>query len=155
MSVIVAKKSFSKPIEEVYSYITTPVNWPLWFKGTLKVDGGNRPVKQGDTWEETLCASGNKMHVSWYCTRSDTPFFCSFDGHLTVHGWLGCLSKGAILSISYELKTDRNETLLVRTLKTHFPNPILRTVARLKRNRTAREIQVALETLKLIIDGNN
>ncbi|HKZ18968.1 MAG TPA: SRPBCC family protein [Acidimicrobiia bacterium] len=98
MTTIVTKAHFSQPPDVVFSYVTTPSNWPKWHPSSLKVEGSgaDHSALVGELVVEQFHVSGRRGEVTWRVVERDEPTYWRIEGVIT-----GRRNGG---TISYRLK---------------------------------------------------
>ena len=61
-----SETAFTQPPEQIYDFVTNPVNWPKTYPGSAHVGQvpEKLPLEVGDTWTETG-PDGNRIFTSW------------------------------------------------------------------------------------------
>lgn len=85
MTTIVTKAHFSQPPSVVFSYVTTPSNWPRWHPSSLKVEGpgADHPALVGEEVVEQFHVSGRRGEVTWRVVERDEPAYWRIEGVIT------------------------------------------------------------------------
>jgi hypothetical protein len=60
--------------EEVFDYVTTPANWPVWHPASVSVSGSSdHPLRLGEEIVEEFVAGGRSGRATWRVTRRKAP----------------------------------------------------------------------------------
>lgn len=88
------KAHFSQPPSVVFSYVTTPSNWPRWHPSSLKVEGpgADHPALVGEEVTEQFHVSGRRGEVIWQVIERDEPAFWRIEGVITGRSHGGTIS---------------------------------------------------------------
>lgn len=66
--------NIARPIEEVFSYVTTPGHWPQWHPSSLGVSGAtDHSLAVGEQVTEQFIVAGRKGHCVWTVTEREAP----------------------------------------------------------------------------------
>jgi uncharacterized protein YndB with AHSA1/START domain len=59
-----------KPVEQVFEFVTTPVNWPRWHPSSLAVSGAmDHSLEVGEQVTEEFLVAGRRGRVVWRVRR--------------------------------------------------------------------------------------
>ncbi|MBF6615030.1 MAG: SRPBCC family protein [Chloroflexi bacterium] len=138
----------SKPIDEVYAYVTTPVTWPQWQTSSIEVSGStDSSLWPGQQVLEEFALGGRRGSVVWTATERRAPYYWSIKGRVAGGG-------GGL--ISYKLKSDPDGTFLERDLRYWLPNPLLLLLDLLVIHRQIEDnAQEAMRRLKRLMEANS
>jgi uncharacterized protein YndB with AHSA1/START domain len=104
-----------KPIEQVFSFVTTPGNWPRWHPASLSVTGAtDHSLEPGEQVTEEFQMLGRKMSIVWTVRQRTFPTRWVIDG---------VESSGARSTISYTLAAEEEGTAYERELALTSPVP--------------------------------
>ena len=71
---VVNRTEIAAPPERVFTYITTPANWPRWHPASRAVLGvTDRTPKVGESVVETFEIAGRRDDATWTTTELDPP----------------------------------------------------------------------------------
>ena len=142
LSTVVTEISIAKPIEEVYAFVTTPVNWPLWHPSSEDVRGEiDHSLEVGEVVIEDFVVAGRSGTVAWTVTDRDEPSRWVIDGIVEGRD-LGGL-------ITYTLSPIADGTTFHRQFVYDVPNRFYGLLDRLVVNRRIKqESHLALTQLK-------
>lgn len=135
-----------RPIEDVYTYVTTPANWPVWHPSSLSVSGdaAAHSGQCGEQVTEEFLVAGRRGSVVWTVTVREEPYVWTIDGRVEGDG------EG---TISYVLTPSETGTTFTRTFKYSMNNPLLRLLdALVLRRRIEAESNEALRRLKRVLE---
>ncbi len=105
------------PIETVYSYVTTPANWPRWHPSSLAVHGDtDHSLAAGEAVTEDYRVAGREGQVVWTVVERDAPRRWVIDGRIVGRSTGG--------TVTYHLTPQGNSTHFKRTFE--YPTPGLR-----------------------------
>jgi uncharacterized protein YndB with AHSA1/START domain len=135
-----------RPIGEVFDYVTTPANWPVWHPASISVGGSSdHPLRLGEEVIEEFVAGGRRGRATWRVTRRKAP-----------HRWrIEASSPQGQAAISYQLSAEGGDTVFRRDLSYEMPNVWLALLDVLVlRRRMDRESRIALQRLKRVLEGS-
>jgi hypothetical protein len=136
-----------RPVGEVFDYVTTPANWPVWHPASISVSGSsNHPLRLGEEIVEEFVAGGRRGRATWRVTRRKAP-----------HRWRieASWPQGQAV-ISNLLSAEGVDTVFRRDLSYEMPNAWLALLDLLVlRRRMDRESRIALQRLKLVLEGSH
>lgn len=137
-----------RPIEQVFSYVTTPAHWPEWNPVSINVrDAIDHSLQVGEQVTEEFRAAGRRGSVIWTVRERQAPRRWMIHGETRL---------GADGSITYSLAPDGEGTRFERELAYELPNPLWRILDRLWiRRRLKRESADALSRLKAVLEGES
>ena len=133
-----------RPIEEVFDYVTTPANWPVWHPASISVSGSSdHPLRLGEESVEEFVAARRRGRATWRVTRRKAP-----------HRWrIEASSPQGKAAISYVLSAEGGDTVFRRDLSYEMPNVWLALLDVLVlRRRMDRESRIALQRLKEVLE---
>ncbi len=136
-----------RPIEQVFSYVTTPAHWPEWHPSSINVrDAIDHSLQVGEQVTEEFRAAGRRGSAIWTVRERQAP------RRWVIHGETRL---GADGSITYTLAPDGEGTRFERELAYELPNPLWRILDRVWiRRRLKRESSAALSRLKAVLEGD-
>ena len=134
----------TRPIEEVFAFVTTPANWPTWHLASLSIAGNvDHSLLVGEEVIEEFRAAGRRGRATWRVTRRDVPQLWTIETS----------AQGGRATIVYRLRADRGETLFERELTYAMPSLWLALLdVILLRRRMRRESRAALQRLKEVLE---
>lgn len=62
-----------RPIDEVFDFITDPVNDPVWLSSVLDVRAPGGPIGVGSEFLETMRFLGRRVEVTWRVSEHEPP----------------------------------------------------------------------------------
>jgi Polyketide cyclase / dehydrase and lipid transport len=136
-----------RPVGEVFDYVTTPANWPVWHPASISVSGSSdHPLRLGEEIVEEFVAGGRRGRATWRVTRRKAP-----------HRWrIEASSPQGQAVISYLLSAEGIDTVFRRDLSYDMPKAWLALLDLLVlRRRMDRESRIALQRLKLVLEGSH
>ncbi|MBF6612030.1 MAG: SRPBCC family protein [Chloroflexi bacterium] len=138
----------SKPIDEVYAYVTTPGTWPRWQPSSVEVSGStDSSLRPGQQVLEEFALGGRRGTIVWTAMERRAPYYWSIKGRVTGGG--GGLT-------SYKLRSDPDGTFLDRDLRYWLPNPLLLLLDALVIHRQIGDsAQEAMRRLKRLMEANS
>jgi len=146
MTRITTTVRISRPIEEVFDYVTTPANWPVWHPASISVSGSSdHPLGLGEEVVEEFVAGGRRGRATWRVTRRKAP-----------HRWrIEASSPQGQAAIAYRLSAEGGDTVFERDLSYRMPNVWLALLDVLVlRRRMDRESRIALARLKRVLEDS-
>jgi hypothetical protein len=144
MSRILTSIRIHRPIAEVFDYVTTPVNWPVWHPASISVGGSSdHPLRLGEEVVEEFVAAGRRGWVTWRVTRRKAPYRWRIEAS----------SPQGQAAITYQLSPEGADTVFERDLSYRMPNAWLALLDILVlRRRMDRESRIALQQLKGVLE---
>lgn len=138
----------SRPIEQVFDYVTTPGNWPRWHPSSLSVSGAtDHSAAPGEQVIEAFLVVGRRGRVTWTVQEREAPRRWVIDGHG---------KEGGGATIAYTLTAIDEGTRFERELTYTFPNFWLKALDRLLfRRRIEAESTEALRRLKQALEADS
>jgi hypothetical protein len=130
---------------EVYNYVTTPGNWPLWHPSSLAVSGAtDHPLQVGEQVSEEFLVAGYQGTVVWTVVQRQAPLRWAIDGKI---------ADGGSGKVSYRLTQIAGGTLFEREFVYARPNLLfaLADAFSLRRKVTAESAE-ALKRLKAVLE---
>jgi uncharacterized protein YndB with AHSA1/START domain len=114
MPSIVTEIDIPRRIEDVFSFVTTPANWPLWHPSSLRVSAGaDHPLTVGEAVQEDFVAAGQRGTVTWVVRSASPPGSWTID----------CTPEmGGFAQITYQLTPAAGGTHFKRTLRYTMPS---------------------------------
>jgi uncharacterized protein YndB with AHSA1/START domain len=146
MSRIITSIRIRRPIAEVFDYVTTPANWPVWHPASIAVSGSSdHPLRHGEEVTEEFVAGGRRGRATWRVTSREAP-----------HYWrIEASSPQGQAAITYQLSAEGADTVFKRDLGYKMPNASLALLDILVlRRRMDRESRIALRRLKEVLEGS-
>ncbi|MEJ8845637.1 SRPBCC family protein [Variovorax rhizosphaerae] len=69
---IVHEADIARSPADVYAYVTTPANWPLWHPSSLAVSGdAGHSLNVGETVDEDFQVAGRRGRATWRVTERE------------------------------------------------------------------------------------
>jgi uncharacterized protein YndB with AHSA1/START domain len=134
------------PIERVYSYVTTPANWPVWHVNSIAVSGAtDHSLQPGEQVTEEFRIAGRRGLVTWTVQERVEP-----------HHWVlsGKVAGGGVGTITYTLVAGDGVTGCAREFAYEMPNPLLALLDRIViRRRIAADAGQAVHRLKEVLEA--
>ena len=65
--------AIGRPIDEVFDFITDPLNDPVWLSSVLDVRAPQGPIAVGSEFVETMRFLGRRVEVTWRVTEYEPP----------------------------------------------------------------------------------
>jgi uncharacterized protein YndB with AHSA1/START domain len=135
----------ARPVAQVFEFATTPVHWPRWHPGSLKVSGAtDHSLAEGEQITEEFRVGERAGRAVWTVREREAP-----------HRWVidGVQADGSQATITYTLTpeadgTEFERTAVIRKLPPEFPERFL---AELYRQLEAESLQ-ALRGLKAALE---
>lgn len=155
MSEIVASVDINAPPAEVFTFATTPDNWPKFWSVTLGVEGdthGSPPV--GAKWTEHVKVGLWVGDFFWHTAATSPPH--TFEMRCWSEGttWLSRLAGRSTGDIKYFMKAHNGGTHFRRVMTYTEPNWFLRLLdALIFRHIMRNAIHKALAKLKTILES--
>ena len=131
---------------DVYTYVTTPANWPRWHPSSLAVSGAtDHPLRVGEQVGEDFLVAGYQGRVLWTVIKREAPTLWAIDGKI---------EDGGSGQVSYHLTQVADGTLFERDFDYARPNLLflLADTFKLRRLITAESAE-ALRRLKAALEG--
>ena len=113
-----SETAFTQSPEEIYDFVTNPVNWPKTYPGSAHI--GNTPdrlpLQVGDTWTES--GPDGERIFTWHLAIAMRPRLWVFNSVGTLgHDSDGSGGRPGRITVQYELSTPgQNVTLFRRTM---------------------------------------
>jgi uncharacterized membrane protein len=106
-----------RPIDEVFDFITTPANWPLWHPASVSVsDDADHCMGPGEEVTERINVAGHRGEARWRVRERSAPRHWVIDGAGT---------NGGCATITYTLTERLGGVDFERELVYTMPNPLL------------------------------
>ena len=131
---------------EVYSYVTTPGNWPRWHPSSLGVSGAtDHPLLVGEQVSEQFIVAGHQGTVVWTVVQRQAPLRWAISGKI---------EGGGSGKVSYRLTQVEGGTRFEREFEYARPNLLfaLADMFSLRAKVTAESAE-ALRRLKAVLEG--
>jgi uncharacterized protein YndB with AHSA1/START domain len=132
--------------DDVFTYVTTPANWPRWHPSSIAVSGdANHPLDVGETCVEEFVVAGRHGITTWTVRERVVP-----------SRWIIEASppNGGHAEITYALEPAGSGTHFVRTLRYRMPNAALAILDLLAiRQRVEAESIEATRRLKKVLEA--
>jgi uncharacterized protein YndB with AHSA1/START domain len=143
---IVSCIHISRPIEHVFTYLTTPGNWPHWHPASRRVSGRtDHSLECGEQVTEDYEVAGRAGRVVWTVCERQAPTRWVIEGHSDA---------GGTATITYTLTPQPDGTSFERELIYRLPRPLAALLDRLLWRRQVREESTeALRRLKEVLEG--
>lgn len=137
-----------RPQAEVYTFATTPGNWPLWHPSSLEVKGAtNHSLEIGEKVKEAFLVAGREGSVEWTVIEKEAPYLWAIQGDIE-----GGAGSGGI--ITYQLVSQPEGTLFKRTFDYQITSFFYQLMNRLVfKRRITQESQKALTQLKEVLEA--
>ncbi len=136
----------SVPAEQVFTYVTTPGDWPQWHPSSLSVSSGsNHSLLLGEQCIEEFLVAGRHGKVTWTVTE------CIFPQRWVIKGIIEGRTHGG--TVSYKLLPKDEGTHFEREFD--YPTPGLMFMLLdllIVRRRIHAESQKAMRQLKVILE---
>ena len=98
----------SRPLEQVFDFITTPANWPQWHPASVSVSGNaGYSLLLGEEVTENISVAGRHGQVVWRVRERSAPRRWVIDGNG---------KDGGRATITYALSPDGDGTIFEREL---------------------------------------
>src|SRR5947207_13500064 len=142
---IVTTTHIRRPPQQVFEFVTTPANWPLWHPSSVKVSGAvDHPLQPGEPVTEEYVVAGHPGTAVWTVRECSAP-----------HHWLldGVATNGNRGTITYTLRQHDDGTAFERALsvvwlQTELPEQALEGI----RRQIEAESTEALRRLKVLLE---
>ena len=136
----------SRPIEQVFDFITTPCNWPQWHPASVSVSrSADHSLLQGEEVTEDISVAGRRGQVIWLVRERRAPRRWVIDGKA---------KDGGRATITYTLTPYPAGTNFERELVYTIPNVLLAILDWLIiRSRMKAESVEALQRLKRVLES--
>jgi hypothetical protein len=134
-----------KPVEQVFEFVTTPVNWPRWHPSSLAVSGAiDHSLEVGEQVTEEFLVAGRRGRLVWRVRESIPHRRWVIDGQTEERG------RGII---TYNFASLRDGTKFDREFVYAMPNRFMTLLDWLFiRRRIEAESAEALRRLKEIVE---
>ena len=147
MTRILTPIEIERPIEEVFNYVTTPVNWLQWHPSCQAVSGvTEHSLEVGEQVTEEFVVAGRSGSGTWKVLSRDVP-----------RHWLieaTAVDNSGSAKITYTLTANEGGTIFERELVYSISNPLLVLLNWLVlRHRVNAESTEALTRLKAVMEG--
>jgi uncharacterized protein YndB with AHSA1/START domain len=149
MTSVFSEVDITRPIAEVYDYVTTPGNWPRWHPSSIAVSGAtDHSLALGEQVAEEFRVAGQHGHCVWTVTECAAP-----------HRWVittiveGANTGGAV---AYALTSTAAGTHFERTFSYEAPAnaPTLPAALQLATQQMVEaESAAAVRRLKAVLEG--
>jgi uncharacterized protein YndB with AHSA1/START domain len=107
----------SRPLEQVFDFITTPANWPQWHPASVSVGANaDHSLLQGEKVTEDIAVTGRRGQVIWLVRERSAPRRWVIDGNG---------KDGGRATITYTLTPHPDGTNFERELVYTMPNALL------------------------------
>lgn len=142
--------TISRPIEDVFAFVTTPAYWPRWHPSSLAVSGvTDHSLLLGEQLEETFRVAGHRGRVVWTVTDREAPCRWTIDGKI-VGG-----SGSGVVTYTLAPIEDGAGTHFVREFIYPISSPGIAVLDRLYvRRRITAESAEALRRLKALLEAD-
>jgi uncharacterized protein YndB with AHSA1/START domain len=136
----------SRPIEQVFDFITTPCNWPQWHPASVSVSrSADHSLLQGEEVTEDISVVGRRGEVIWLVRERCAPRRWVIDGKA---------KDGGRATITYTLTRYPAGTNFERELVYTIPNVLLAILDWLViRSGMKAESVEALQRLKRVLES--
>jgi uncharacterized protein YndB with AHSA1/START domain len=142
---IVTTTHIRRPPQQVFEFVTTPANWPLWHPSSVAVRGAvDHSLQAGEQVTEDYVVAGQPGTAIWTVRESSAP-----------HHWLldGVAANGNRATITYTVQPHDEGTAFERVLaltwlQTALPEPALEEL----RRQVEAESAEALGRLKVLLE---
>ena len=136
----------SRPIEQVFDFITTPANWPQWHPASMSVEGNARhSLLPGEEVTENVSVAGRRGQVTWLARERSAPRRWAIDGSG---------KDGGRATITYTLTENPDGTNFDRELVYTMPNALLAVLDWfIIRSRMRADSTEALRRLKRLLES--
>jgi uncharacterized protein YndB with AHSA1/START domain len=140
-----AEATILRSPDDVFAYVTTAANWPVWHPSSVQVTGAaDHPLDVGEACVEEYVVAGRRGVVTWTVRERVAGRRWVIDA--TPPG-------GGYARITYTLSAVGDETLFVRELEYEMPNPWLGLLDRLViRRRVTAESKEAVRRLERVLE---
>ncbi len=147
MTRVTTVAEISRPVEEVFDYVTTPGNWPRWHPSSLGVSGAtDHPLRVGEQVTEEFQVAGRRGTVVWTVREALPPLRWRIEGEI-----VGAGSGGAV---TYALAPMPSGTRFWREFAYDLPGTVARALDWLAiRRRVDAESAEAVRRLKAVLEG--
>jgi ligand-binding SRPBCC domain-containing protein len=138
--------SISRPVAQVFDYVTSAGNWPQWYPITRSVTGVvDRPGQAGDRCVEKVSILGVPFTFYWTTVVNDYPRRYVFEGRSNV---------GGKAVITYAFTPEEGATLFTRELVYEQTNPIMKALDEILIARLVGRVSAeAVQNLKVAIES--
>jgi uncharacterized protein YndB with AHSA1/START domain len=137
----------SRPIEQVFHFITTPANWPQWHPASVSVSGNaGHSLLPGEEVTEDISVAGRRGQVIWLVRERSAPRRWVIDGNG---------KDGGRATITYTLTPHPDGTNFERELVYTMPNILLAILDwAIIRSRMKADSIEALQRLKRLLESS-
>jgi uncharacterized protein YndB with AHSA1/START domain len=137
----------SRPIEQVFDFITTPANWLQWHPASVSVSGNaDHSLLQGEEVTEDISVAGRRGQVTWSVREHSAPRQWVIDGNG---------KDGGRATITYMLTPHPGGTNFERELVYTMPNALLAVLdCLIIRSRMKADSVDALQRLKRLLESS-
>jgi len=145
---IVTTTVIRRPIEQVFDFLTTPGNWPLWHPSSQQVTGAvDHSLLPGEQATEDFVVAGQAGRALWTVRERRAPQHWIIDG---------VAESGARATITYTLRPSNGGTAFERVLDfTSLPPGLPAEAHDAFHRQVDAESTEALRRLKEILDDSN
>jgi uncharacterized protein YndB with AHSA1/START domain len=143
---IVSSIFIRRPIEQVFTYLTTPANWPQWHPASRCVSGTTgHSLECGEQVTEDYEVAGRPGRAIWTVRERHAPTRWVIEGQA---------ESGGTATITYTLTPESDGTAFERELLYTIPRPLGVLLDRLLwRRRVRQESTEALRRLKQVLES--
>ena len=79
--------SIARPVEDVFTYVTTPGHWPGWHPSSLGVTGAtDHSLAVGEEVTEEFLVAGRRGKLTWRVVERDAPRAWAISGKVGAAG---------------------------------------------------------------------
>ena len=145
MTTIVTEASISRPVAEVFDYVTTPAHWLVWHPSSLGLQGAtDHSLQVGEEVTEEFRVAGRKGSVTWKVVARNAPSRWAIAGKVAA---------GGTGTITYTLERVPGGTAFRREFAYAMPNAFTALLDRLfVRRRIEAESKEAVRRLKQALE---
>ena len=110
-SPVVSTMRIHRPIGDVFTFFTTPKNWPLWHPASISVAGAtDHSLEIGEEVTEEFRAGDGKGTAVWRVTARDAPRLWRIE----------TAPAKSRVTITYRLRADGEDTVFERDMQYKF-----------------------------------
>ncbi|BAL24904.1 hypothetical protein AZKH_2598 [Azoarcus sp. KH32C] len=137
--------TITRPIGEVFEYVTTPGNWPKWHPSSLAVSGAiDHSLNLGEQATEDFLVAGRRGRAVWTVVERDAPRLWKIEGGG---------EEGGRAWITYTLREEAGATHFTRDMRYRMPNLLTALLdPLLTRKQIAAESDLAVRQLKAALE---